>query len=110
MAGDFVDFGAVNFDAASAIAQSVALDFGFVEAALRESHDGGGGSFGPECGSGAIEVARIVEAGFVDELGVSGILGGVRREGGKFVGEGCFAEGGEIGKGEGVSACGQLMN
>ncbi len=110
MAGDFVDFSAANFDATSAIAQSVALDFGFIEAALRESDDGSGGSFGPERGGGAIEVAGIVEAGFANELGVGRILRRVGREGGKFVGERCFAKSDEIGKGDGVSAGRQLMN
>lgn len=110
LAGNFVDFRAANFYAASAIAQSIALDFGFIEAALREGHDGCGGSFRPECGSGAVEISRVVEATFVDELGVSRILGGVGGESGKFVGKGCFAEGGEISKGDGVSAGGQLIN
>ena len=110
LAGDFVDFGTANFDAMAAIAQSVLLDFRFIEAALRERDDGSGGSFGPERGGGAVEIAGVLETGFADELRVSGILRGIGSEGGKFVGEGCFAESGEIGESDGMSAGGQLMN
>lgn len=104
MAGDFVDFSAANFDATSAIAQSVALYFGFIEAALRESDDGSGGSFGPKRGGGAVEIAGVVEAGFAYELRVGRILRRVGRESGKFAGEGCFVQSGEIGESDGVSA------
>ena len=110
LAGNFVDFGAADFDAASAIAQSVALDFGLIEAALREGNDGSGRSVWPERGGSAVEIAGIVEAGFADELRVGRVLGGIGREGGKFVREGCVAQSGEAGKGDGVSAGGQLMD